>query len=68
MTHGRKINDDELVEISGGADGITEVEMDQITDSTGPGSTHRDEPTPGGSPDIEAENSSGGAQDVGPGN
>ncbi len=63
MTRGRKINDDELVEISGGIDGLTEFEMDQGIDSPGPGSERREEPTPGGSPDFEAPNSSGGAQD-----
>ncbi len=64
MPQGRKINDDELVEISGGTDGITELEM-EIPDSTGPGSTRRDEPTPGGGTGLDSENSSGGTQDVG---
>jgi len=68
MTEGRKISDDELVEISGGMDGITDVQMDQITDSEGPGSTGRKEPTPGGSPDLEDQGSGGGTEDLGPGN
>ncbi len=63
MASGRKIDDDELVEISGGIDGLTEFEMDQGTDSAGPGSERREEPHAGGSPDLEAPNSSGGTRD-----
>ncbi len=68
MTQGRKISDDELVEISGGMDGITDVEMNKITDTAGTGSSDRKEPTPGGSPGLESNDSGGGNQDVGPGN
>ena len=67
MTHGRKVSDDELVEVSGGVDGITDVELDKLTDSPAPGSSRREEPTPGGGPDLESEGSGGGNQDVGPG-
>ena len=70
MIQGRKINDDELVEISGGMDidGITDVEIDQITDPAGPGLTRREERTPGGGPDPEPQNSSDGTRDIGPDN
>ena len=68
MASGRKINDDELVEISGGIDGLTEFEMDPTLDSTGPGSTRPEGPTPGGAPDLETPSSSGRTEDAGPGN
>ena len=68
MTHGRKISDDELVEISGGMDGLTEIDLGQITDSA-PGSRGREDGPPGGGGGIgiESEERNGGTDEVGPG-
>ncbi len=65
MTRGRKIRDDELVEVTGGVDGLTEVEMDKITDAPGRKTPRRDDSTPGGGPDLEAPDSGSGNQDLG---
>ena len=67
MTHGRKISDDELVEISGGMDGLTEIDLGQMTESD-PGSRSReDDPPGGGGIGVETEDMSGGTDELGPG-
>ena len=65
---GRKISDDELVEISGGTHN-TDLDVDTITGSGVPAVTpgREDRTPPGGSPDLEGESSSGGDSGVGPG-
>jgi len=68
MSQGRKISDDELVEITGGTDGNTDLDVNTITDSGAPAvAPGRDDRTPpGGSTGLDTENSSGGDSGVGP--
>lgn len=56
MTSQRKISDDELVEISGGADGPhIDIDPDQLNDDAeGPRGPSEDPPSPGG-PGIPPE-------------
>ncbi len=61
MTKERKISDDELVEISGGGDGVIDIEPGLGTSRPGSGSSVGGGPVriPGGSPDPETEGSGG---------
>ena len=62
MVQGRKINDDELVEISGGVDDLNDLDPKSLQSSD---SNNDSDSIPGGGVDPEAENPGGGTQEVG---
>ena len=65
MSHGRKISDDDLVEISGGMD--TDLDMERFTQRReAPQNTPPGRVPPGGSPDLEPGRSGGGDSGIGP--
>ena len=65
MVQGRKINDDELVEISGGIDDLKDLGYEKKKSFKPSDSDDGSDPIPGGGIDPEAENPGSGTQGMG---